>query len=103
MKQLTDENFEQEIKSGAVLVDFYADWCGPCKMMTPVLEEFAENKAGSVSVAKLDIDANPSVTQKYQVTAVPTLILFKDGEPIKTIVGLKDYPQLDSLVTSSLA
>lgn len=102
-KSLTDDNFESEIESGVVLVDFYADWCGPCRMMTPVLEEFAQKKTGKVSVAKVDIDTNPTVTQKYQVTAVPTLILFKDGEPVGTYVGLKDYPQLESLVNSSLA
>ncbi len=103
LKLLNDDNFASEISSGLFLVDFYADWCGPCRMMTPVIEEFAEKKTGEVSVVKIDIDASPAVTQKYQVTSIPTLVLFKDGEPIGTYVGLKDYSQLDQLVSESLA
>lgn len=102
LKHFDDKNFNDEIANGVTLVDFYADWCGPCRMMTPVIEEFAEKREGEVIVGKLDIDASPAVTQQYQVTSVPTLILFKDGQPLGTFVGLKDLPQLESLVNTAL-
>ncbi len=102
IKHLDDENFSEVTSNGVTLVDFYADWCGPCRMMTPVIEEFAEKKSGEITVGKLDIDASPSVTQQFQVTSVPTLVLIKDGKPIGTYVGLKDLSQLEELVKSSL-
>lgn len=102
LKMLNDANFAEETAKGVVLVDFYADWCGPCRMMTPVIEEFATKQDGKVSVAKIDIDASPSVTQQYHVTSIPTLILFKEGKAVGTFVGLKDLPQLESLVTKAL-
>lgn len=72
-----------------VLVDFWATWCGPCKMVAPVLEEIAAEKAGSLTVAKIDVDANPATARDYQVVSIPTLILFKNGEAVKRIVGAK--------------
>ena len=72
-----------------VLVDFWATWCGPCKMVAPVLEEIADENPDKITVAKLDIDQNPSVARDYQVMSVPTLLLFKEGEPVKQIVGAK--------------
>ncbi|GAB2653936.1 thioredoxin [Saccharopolyspora gloriosae] len=71
-----------------VLVDFWATWCGPCKMVAPVLEEIADENPG-ITIAKLDIDKNPSVARDYQVMSVPTLLLFSGGEPVKQIVGAK--------------
>jgi len=103
LKHLNDENFQEEIKEGITLVDFYADWCGPCRMMTPVLEEFAEEKNGEIAVAKLDIDSSPATTQQFGVTSVPTLILFKDGSQKTTIVGLKDKAALTELIDQALA
>lgn len=102
IKHLDDKNFEKEIENGVTLVDFYADWCGPCRMMNPVIEEFAEKKKGEIKVGKLDIDASPDVTGKHNVTSVPTLILFRDGHSVGTFVGLKDLPQLEDLVSSAL-
>jgi thioredoxin 1 len=102
IKHLDDSNFADETASGVTLVDFYADWCGPCRMMTPVVEEFADKKTGEISVVKVDIDASPSVTQQFQVTSIPTLVLLKEGKPIANYVGLKDLPQLEELVKSSL-
>lgn len=72
-----------------VLVDFWASWCGPCRMVAPVLEEIAKEKAGALTVAKVDVDANPGTARDYQVVSIPTLILFKGGRPVKRIVGAK--------------
>ncbi len=79
---VSDQNFEDEVlkSSEPVLVDFFAEWCGPCKAMAPALEEVAKDMAGKVKVAKIDVDANPEITTRYQIQAMPTLIMFKDGE-----------------------
>jgi len=77
-----------------VLVDFWASWCGPCRMVAPVLEEIAKEKAGALTVAKVDVDANPGTARDFQVVSIPTLILFKNGKPVKRIVGAKSKPAL---------
>jgi thioredoxin 1 len=88
---VTDDSFSSDVLSSGtpVLVDFWATWCGPCKMIAPVLEEIATEKAGSLTVAKMDVDANPGTARDFQVVSIPTLILFKDGQPVKRIVGTK--------------
>jgi thioredoxin 1 len=88
---VTDDSFNDDVLSSStpVLVDFWATWCGPCKMVAPVLEEIAAEKAGQLRVAKLDVDANPGTARDFQVVSIPTLILFKDGAPVKRIVGAK--------------
>ena len=93
---LTDATFDEEIKSSSepVLVDFWAEWCGPCKMIAPVLEEIATEQAGKLEVAKLNIDDNLDITRRFDVMSIPTLILFKDGEPAARIVGAKGKGQL---------
>jgi thioredoxin len=88
---VTDDTFTEDVLSSSkpVLVDFWATWCGPCRMVAPVLEEIATEKAGELTVAKLDVDANSGTAMKYSVTSIPTMILFKGGAPVKRIVGAK--------------
>jgi len=88
---VTDDSFDQDVlKSGkTVVVDFWATWCGPCKMVAPVLDEIAGENSEKITVAKLDIDQNPSTARDYRVMSIPTMIVFKDGKPVKQIVGAK--------------
>lgn len=88
---VTDDSFKSDVLGSdkPVLVDFWATWCGPCKMVAPVLEEIASEHADKLTVAKLDIDQNPGTARDFQVMSVPTLILFSGGKPVKQIVGAK--------------
>ena len=88
---VTDASFSDDVltSSKPVLVDFWATWCGPCKMVAPVLEEIATEHADKLTIAKVDVDANPGISRDYQIMSIPTLILFKDGKPVKQIVGAK--------------
>jgi thioredoxin 1 len=88
-KHVSDSEFETVISTSStpVLVDFWAEWCGPCKQIAPILDEVAKEMDGKVSVAKVNIDENPESPQKYGVRGIPTLILFKDGKPFATKVG----------------
>ena len=93
---LSDATFDEHVKSSdiPVLVDFWAEWCGPCKMISPVLEEIAEEQAGKLQIGKLNIDDNLEVTRRFDVMSIPTLILFKDGQPEVRLIGAKPKSQL---------
>ena len=93
---LTNQTFDEEIKSATepVLVDFWAEWCGPCKMVAPILDEIAAEQEGKLRVGKINIDENLELAQRFDVMSIPTMILFKDGEPQVRIVGAKGKGQL---------
>ncbi|MFS8564455.1 MAG: thioredoxin [Rhabdochlamydiaceae bacterium] len=101
IKKLTEDGFEKEIAKGVFLVDFYADWCGPCRMLAPVLEKVAGEVEGQATVAKLDIDHAQRIASSFQVTSVPTMILFKDGKEAGRLVGLRDFETVKDFVMSS--
>jgi len=91
MGDVTDQDFEERVlgAGGAVLVDFWAEWCVPCHMVSPVVEEIGRDKGEHLQVAKLNIDENPDVTRRYSVMSIPTLMLFKDGEEVARVVGAR--------------
>lgn len=97
---LDDSNFQNTISKGITLVDFYATWCGPCRMIAPIVEQLANQLKGKVNVAKLDIDQAQQTTAALQITSVPTIIIFKDGQEVKRVVGVKDLDYLLNLVQS---
>lgn len=87
MVEFTDSTFNDEANEGLVLVDFWAPWCGPCRMVGPVIEELSDDYQGRVKVGKLNVDENPQTAMAFRVMSIPTVILFKDGQPVETIVG----------------
>ena len=101
---VTDATFDEEVKGASqpVLVDFWAEWCGPCKMIAPVLEEIAVNRGDTLKVAKLNIDDNLEITTRFDVQSIPTLILFKNGEPVMRLVGARGKAALDEELSKHL-
>lgn len=100
LKYLNDDNFNSEIAEGITLVDFYADWCGPCRMMEPIIHELAEEVLDKAKIAKLDIEGAQQVTSNYNVTSIPTIILFKDGQEVQRIVGVRDKSTLMNMINA---
>ncbi len=101
---ITDDTFEKEVlkSSGPVLVDYWAEWCGPCKMIAPVLEEIAKEYAEKIKIAKLNIDENPATPPKYGIRGIPTLMLFKNGNVEATKVGAVSKSQLSAFLDGNL-
>ncbi|WP_102026841.1 thioredoxin [Salirhabdus sp. Marseille-P4669] len=94
----TDQSFNEETSNGLVLADFWATWCGPCKMIAPVLEELDSEMADKVKIVKLDVDENQETAQKFGVMSIPTLLLFKDGEVVDQVIGYQPKEALTELV-----
>lgn len=99
---LNNQNFEEEVLKSElpVLVDFYATWCGPCKMIAPVISKIAEEYKGKVKVGKVNVDEENELAMKYQIQNIPTLILFKDGEPVNSLIGLNSKSEIENIINS---
>ena len=102
MKILNSNEFDNAIASGIVLVDFYADWCGPCKMLTPVLESVANKLDGKVKIVKVDVDESPDLAQRFGIMSVPTMILFKKGQQAAAFSGYMPEAMLMQNIESKL-
>jgi thioredoxin 1 len=104
VKEFTDANFETEVLGSdvPVLVDFWAEWCMPCRMLAPTVEELADEYQGKLKVGKVDTDSNRDVAMKFGITAIPTMMVFKDGEVVKRIIGLQQKRELKTLIDAIL-
>jgi thioredoxin 1 len=103
IKQLTDSDFEQTVNGGKpVFVDFWASWCGPCRLIGPIVEELAPSYNGRAVIAKMNVDENPTVPQKFGVTSIPTLMMFKDGKLVDRAVGAIPKSELQKFIDRNL-
>jgi thioredoxin 1 len=102
IRVLDEDNFNVFIATGAVAVDFYADWCGPCKQMAPTFDQAAEDYDGKIKFGKLNVDLAKSIAMTYKVMSIPTLLFFKDGEPVNRSMGVQDQSALNAKLDSLL-
>ena len=98
LKHLSEADFDAVIASGTVLIDFWATWCGPCRMLAPVMDKLAAAFDGKATIAKVDVDQCPALAMRYNIQSIPTVILFKDGQPAQTIIGLRGYEDYAALL-----
>ena len=101
IKMISEDNFESTIKKGITLVDFYADWCGPCKTITPHLEAVAKELEGKASIIKIDVDRAQRVASTYQVTSIPTLVLFNNGKEVDRIIGVRNAKDIKEFILTA--
>jgi thioredoxin 1 len=102
VKTFTDADFGDSVKQGLVLVDFWAEWCAPCRRIAPTVEQLAEEYDGKLTVGKLNVDHNPATPQAFMIRGIPTLLLFKDGNLMETVVGLADKSDLVKMIDKHL-
>lgn len=102
--KVSSAEFKKEVLESEipVLVDFYADWCGPCKMMSPIIEEIAENLNGKVKIAKINVDAEADLAIEYEVSSIPTFLLIKNGQVVTNIIGMRDKKYLEEKITNNI-
>jgi thioredoxin 1 len=102
LKTLTDSNFDQEVRNGVTLVDFWAEWCGPCRRIAPIVEQLAGEYEGRATVAKLNVDENPNIPGRFMIRGIPTLLLFKNGQLAETLVGLAPKEDIARMIDKHL-
>ncbi len=102
LQTLTDANFKKSIAKGVVLVDFWAPWCAPCRMLAPTISELADDFDGKATIAKINIDENKKTAASYGIRSIPTLIVFKDGEPVQKITGVKSKSTFSNAINKQL-
>jgi len=100
--ELTESNFDETVKEGVVLVDAYAVWCGPCRQLAPVIEELAVDFEGKAKICKVNVDDNPGTASKYSIRSIPTILFFKDGELVDTVVGAPSKQSLTDTINKLL-
>ncbi len=105
LKEVTDANFESEVLTSGktVIVDFWAEWCAPCRAVGPILEQIAGENADKVEIVKLNVDDNPQTAAKYQITSIPAMKVYQGGDVVKTVIGAKPKPALESELAAFLA
>jgi thioredoxin 1 len=104
-RDVTDANFAAEVLASEkpIMVDFWAEWCGPCRAVSPILDQIASEHSDKIDIVKLDVDANPETAMKYQITSIPAMKVFRGGEVVKTIIGAKPKPALEADLAEFLA
>ena len=105
LKEVTDANFEQEVLGAdkTVIVDFWAEWCGPCRRVSPILEQIALENSDKIQIVKLNVDDNPQTAAKYHITSIPAMKVYQGGEVVKSVIGAKPKPALESELAAFLA